>query len=97
MSTIMEVLEEHKGFACGNEYIYDVEEEWNIFGFTGDEVEEWLNARCFCAPSARDLREEGILPEEAKMEVKIRGIQDTIGYLYANADLNIEQVKEMVN
>ncbi len=45
-------------------------EAWLEAGFEPDEVDEWLNARCFDPSSARDLADADVPPIDAQIKTE---------------------------
>ena len=87
---MIEIIRQYGDFACGDpDDLQAVAQEWVDAGFTPAEADRWLDARCFCASTARALARAGFAPEEAGEETTAPcgSYQDTIGYLAANGDM----------
>jgi hypothetical protein len=95
--TIRDVIESHGHFAHGGNPD-DATETWAESGFEADEVEEWLNARCFDPSAARDLTDAGVTPEMARMKTSVGagGYVDTVGFKVSDGDLEAEEARELV-
>lgn len=95
--TVRNVIERHGHFAHGGNP-YDTAEAWIEAGFEADEVEEWLNARCFDPSSARDLADAGVSAVDARMKTEAgRGdYTDTVGFKVSAADLEVEEARDLV-
>ncbi|WP_206922984.1 Arc family DNA-binding protein [Alicyclobacillus acidoterrestris] len=94
--TMQDVVEKHGDFAHGGDVEYGVK-SWERAGFTPEEADAWLEARCFEAVDARRLADAGITPEQAaQSDEEIGGYVDTIGYKVANGDLSVERAKEAI-
>jgi hypothetical protein len=70
---IRDVIERHGRFAHGGN-LDDTAEAWAEAGFEADEVEEWLNARCFDPGVARDLAEAGLEPSDLEETRDLVGV-----------------------
>lgn len=89
---MIEIIRQYGDFACGDpDDLQAVAQEWVDAGFTPAEADRWLDARCFCASTARALARAGFAPEEAGEEATAPcgSYQDTIGYLVSNGDLSL--------
>lgn len=87
---MIEIIRQYGDFACGDpDDLQAVAQEWVDAGFTPAEADRWLEARCFCASTARALSRAGVTPEEAGEETTAPcgSYQDTLGYLAANGDM----------
>ena len=92
LDAIASVIRANAEFAAGafdDETILEIAQEWVDAGFDDpDEVTEWIEtARCFRADAARALYNEGVTPEEASKVADT----ETIGYLYANGDIGLDE------
>jgi hypothetical protein len=95
--TVREVIERHGHFAhAGNPD--DTTQTWAESGFEADEVDEWLNARCFDPSAARDLADAGIVPVDARMKTESgRGdYVDTIAFKVSAGDLEAEEARDLL-
>jgi hypothetical protein len=92
------VIRSHGDFAYGSEKVEDVAQEWKDYGFSADEADAWLRAGCFRASDARDLADIDIEPDQVSQDTDngLGGYVASIGYKYANNDLTIEQVQEIL-
>lgn len=97
MRTIRDVVESHGHFAHGGNPD-DAAETWAESGFAGNEVDEWLKARCFHPSSARDLADAGVTAELASMhtEAGAGDYVDTVGFKVADGDLEVEEARDLV-
>lgn len=95
--TIRDVIERHGHFAHGGNPD-DTAETWIESGFEADEVEEWLNARCFDPSSARDLADAGVSAAEARVKTEAgRGdYTDTVGFKVSAGDLEVEEARDLL-
>lgn len=87
------VLIAHGPFAYGDDAkLREVAESWLEEDFLADDVNEWLEARCFEPGSARLFASEGITPEQAATRTSLGsgGYEDTIAYKVSNLDLYFE-------
>lgn len=95
--TIRDVIERHGHFAHGGNPD-DTAEAWAEAGFEADEVDEWLNARCFDPSVARDLADAGVAPADAgiKTEAGAGDYVDTVGFKASAADIEVEEARDLV-
>ncbi|MFN8159608.1 MAG: hypothetical protein U0R52_00990 [Solirubrobacterales bacterium] len=95
--TIRDVIERHGHFAHGGNPD-DAAETWAESGFSADEVEEWLSARCFHPSAARDLADAGVTPGMAatRTEAGAGDYTDTVGFKVADGDLEVEEARDIV-
>lgn len=95
--TIRDVVEEHGQFAHGGNPD-DAAETWAEVGFAANEVDEWLNARCFDPNAARDLADSGVTPEQARMKTSAGAgdYVDMVGFKVADGDLEVEEARDLV-
>jgi len=95
--TIRDVIEKHGHFAHGGNPD-DTAEAWAEAGFEADEVEEWLNARCFDPSVARDLADAGVVPADAriKTEAGAGDYVDMVGFKASAGDLEVEEARDLV-
>jgi hypothetical protein len=95
--TIRDVIERHGQFAHGGNPD-DTAETWEGAGFATDEVDEWLQARCFDPNAARDLTDAGVTPEMARMKTSAGAgdYVDTVGFKVADGDLEVDEARELV-
>jgi hypothetical protein len=95
--TIRDVIERHGHFAHGGNPD-DATETWAEVGFEADEVQEWLQARCFDPNSARDLCDAGVTPEMARMKTSAGAgdYTDTVGFKVSDGDLEVEEARDLV-
>jgi hypothetical protein len=94
---IRDVVQRHGHFAhTGN--LDDTTEAWGEAGFEADEVDEWLNARCFDPSSARDLADVDVSPIDAAMKTSAGrgGYTDTVGFKVSARDLAVEEVRDLL-
>lgn len=91
---MIDVIRHYGDFACGDpDDLLAVTQEWLDAGFTPAEADLWLDARCFCASTARALARAGFTPEDAAQEVTAPcgSYQDTVGYCVSNGDLHLQR------
>jgi hypothetical protein len=98
MSTATEVLEV---VTAEGEFAHGGDPEltantWLNAGFGPEEVEAWLDARCFDAEAAQSLYSAGITPEEACMECPDDDFHETIGYKVANGDMSVVEAVALI-
>lgn len=95
--TVRDVIERHGHFAHGSNP-EDTAETWVESGFEADEVEEWLNARCFDPSAARDLADAGVNPVEASMKTGAGAgdYVDTVGFKASAGDLEVEEARDLL-
>lgn len=96
---MVQVLRNHGVMAYGNESdIESVAEEWEEYDFSPAEADSWLGAGCFRASDARMMADRGISPEQAGEETDegAGAYTATIGYKFANNDLDIDDVLRLV-
>ncbi len=95
--TIRDVIERHGHFAHGGNPD-DTAETWAESGFSADEVDEWLKARCFHPSAARDLADAGVTPEMAatRTEAGSGDYVDTVGFKVADGDLEVEEARDLL-
>lgn len=98
MTTITEIITAERDFAAGVEDPATVAQQWAEHGFAADDVQAWLDARCFDPDAAAELRDAGITPEQAstRTDAGTGGYADTIGYKVANGDLGIPAVRDLL-
>jgi hypothetical protein len=94
---IRNVIERHGHFAHGGNPD-ETTEAWSEAGFEADEVEEWLNARCFDPSSARDLADAGVSPFDTGMKTAVGrgGYTDTVGFKVSAGDLEVEEARDLL-
>jgi hypothetical protein len=95
--TIRGVIERHGHFAHGGNPD-DAAETWTESGFSADETDEWLKARCFHPSAARDLADAGVTPEMAatRTEAGSGDYVDTVGFKVADGDLEVEEARDLL-
>lgn len=95
--TVRDVIERHGHFAHGGNPD-DTAETWVEAGFEADEVEEWLNARCFDPSAARDLADTGMSAAEARMKTAVGSgdYTDTVGFKVSAGDLEVEEARDLL-
>jgi len=95
--TVREVIERHGHFAHGGNPD-DAAETWVESGFEADEVEEWLQARCFNPSAARDLADSGVTADMARMKTSAGSgdYVDTVGFKVSDGDLEVEEARDLV-
>ena len=95
--TIRDVIERHGHFAHGGNPD-DAAETWTESGFSADEADEWLKARCFHPSAARDLADAGVTPEMAatRTEAGSGDYVDTVGFKVADGDLEVEEARDLL-
>jgi hypothetical protein len=72
---------------------------WLAHGFTdAEEIEDWLDARCFRPERAHELDRAGLTPEQTRLRTNAgRGdYEDTVAYKYAQGDLSLEEARRIV-
>lgn len=73
---------------------------WTALGFDADAVSEWLDARCFDATAAKQLRDAGVTPAQAGKQtgrdVGLGGYADTVAYKLSNGDLSLARAVQLV-
>lgn len=91
---IRDVLEQERDFAIGNGDATAVAREWHEAGFSAREVREWLEARCFEASAAKELRDAGVTSEQSSRRIYVDcgDYGETIGYAVSNGDLTVANV-----
>jgi len=67
---IAEALNPYGDWATGCD-THETAREWNECEFGADQVREWLEAGCYRATDAAALRDAGVTPEQAAMEVEV--------------------------
>lgn len=87
MQAIIDAINDNKNFFAGTENVQDVAQEWLDSGLTTDESLAYMQARCFTAWAAIELKAAGVTPNKASEHIQIAGYRDTIGYAVANGDL----------
>lgn len=95
--TIRDIVVRHGHFAHGGNPD-DTAETWTEVGFQADEVEEWLQARCFDPNAARDLADAGVTPEMARTQTSAGSgdYVDTVGFKVADGDIEVEEARDLV-
>jgi len=100
---LLRVIEVLRGYGeAALTYESSVEEaarEWLAAGFTDDEeIEDWLDARCFTAQGALGLEQRGITPEQAALRTRAgtKDYEDTIGYKIINNDLSFDEATRII-
>jgi len=65
-----------------------------INDFGPDEVQAWLDARCFNSGDAYELKAAGVTPAQASTLTGegLGEYVDTLGYKVSNSDLSVEEV-----
>ncbi len=79
--------------------VEETAQEWLAVGFTDEEeIEAWLNARCFTAQGALALEQRGITPEQAALRTRAgtKDYEDTIGYKIINNDLSFDEAMRII-
>jgi len=71
---------------------------WGSARFDVDEVSEWLDARCFEAAAATQLRDAGITATQAATRTSegLGGYTDTLAYKLSNGDLSLDNVQKIL-
>jgi hypothetical protein len=96
---ISEVIARHGAEAHGVRSVEEAALIWIEAGFEDvEEVDEWLEARCFSATGAQRLERAGITPQQAAMRTRAgtRDDEETIGYKIVNDDLSLEEARRII-
>lgn len=72
-------------------------QSWASSGFKDAfEVKSWLEARCFNPSAAAKMKDAGVTPVGAAIYTYRGDYTDTLGYKFANGDLDLEEIKQVV-
>ena len=85
--------------AAGGRDAAEAAREWVECGFDdAEEVESWLDARCFEAAAARRLEEAGITPEQAALRTSAGASaeEDTLGRKLSRGELSLEEARRII-
>jgi hypothetical protein len=95
--TVGDVIRKHGHFAHGGNPD-SATDAWKEAGFSADEVDEWLLARCFIPGAARDLADAGVTPQAARLRTSAGAgdYVDTVGFKVADGDLEPEEARDLV-
>lgn len=78
--TMLEVIESHGHFAHGGQARM-VAREWEHAGFSPEDTDAWLQARCFSTSVAHQLKASGLHPEQC----------EAVAYAASNGDMTISR------
>jgi hypothetical protein len=73
---------------------------WLDAGFAdAEEVEDWLDARCFDPRRAHALDAAGITPEQAALRTRAgrADYEETVACKFARGDLTLEEARRIIN
>ncbi len=96
---IIEVLRRYDEAALTDESsVEEAAREWIAAGFAEEEIDDWLDARCFTAQGALGLEQRGITPEQAALRTRAgtKDYEDTIGYKIINNDLSFDEAMRII-
>jgi hypothetical protein len=97
---VIEVLRRYDEAALTDESsVEEAAREWIAAGFADEEeIDEWLDARCFTAQGALGLEQRGITPEQAALRTRAgtKDYEDTIGYKIINNDLSFDEAMRII-
>lgn len=100
MERVIEVLRGYGEAALTHQgSVEEAAREWLAAGFTDEEeIEDWLDARCFDAHGAQALEQRGMTPEQAALRTRAgtKDYEDTIGYKIINHDLSFDEAMRIV-
>lgn len=90
---VAEVVRDHGEVAHGSENPEVVAREWVEHGFDAADVRAWLGAHCSQPRAAAALRDRGITPQDAKLNVLAGrdGMFASIGHKTATGDLTVDE------
>lgn len=78
----------------GGEPVKDVAQKWLDAGCDAAEALAWWKAGCFDAQSAADLMAAGIDPGDVE---DLDDRCESLGYAYANGDIDLEQLLRLID
>lgn len=96
---ICRVLDGHGPEALCGARSEEVARRWVDAGFDDDEeIEAWLNARCFAPERAQALEAAGFTPEQAALRTTAGAgdYEDTIAYKLNRKDLSINEARRII-
>jgi hypothetical protein len=73
---------------------------WIDAGFTdAEEVEDWLDARCFAPRHAQALEAAGITPEQGALRTRAgrADYEETVACKFSRGDLTLEEARRITN
>jgi hypothetical protein len=92
---MIQVLRNHGAFAYGVEDLENIAREWEDYDFSPNQADAWLEVGCFRAQSAYELAGAGYSPTQVSI-ISEGGYRETVAYKFANSDLDLEDVKKLV-
>ena len=72
---------------------------WLVAGFAdAEEVDDWLEARCFDPYHAQRLDAAGVTPTQAALRTRAgrADYEETIAYKFAQGDLTLEEARRLI-
>ena len=90
---MIDLIRAYGDFAYGIGSPSDVAQEWAAAGFSVHEARQYLDARCFDASRAAQLRDAGVAAKDAprRTTAELGDREDTVGYLHSNGDITLEE------
>lgn len=85
--------------ATGGRDADEAARDWIGQGFDdAEEVESWLDARCFEAAAARRLEEAGVTPEQAALRTRAGASpeEDTLGRKLSRGEISLEEARRII-
>jgi len=99
LARIGAVLEQYGGAALSGAPAETAAYRWLSHGFADvEDVEDWLDARCFDPARAHELERAGLTPQQAGARTTAgRGnYEDTIAFKISQGDLSIEEARRII-
>ncbi len=100
LGRVIEVLRRYDESVTPPEsFVEEIARKWLAVGFADEEeIEDWLNARCFTAQGALALEQRGITPEQAALRTRAgtKDYEDTIGFKIINDDLSFDEAMRII-
>lgn len=96
---IIEALQRHDEITASGRPLEEVALEWFAAGFDdAEEVDAWLDARCFAARDAQTLERAGLTPEQAARltAAGAGGYEDTVGFKIIKGDLSLDEARRLM-
>ncbi len=93
--TILEVLTAAgETFSGGPSAVAGIAEDWADHDFDVDQVQQWVDAGCWDASTAAELRQAGFRPGKDELAYRPNCERDDMDAMYAlcNADVSLEKV-----
>lgn len=92
---IAEVLHPYRDWATGSD-AHETAREWLECEFGADQVRGWLDAGCYRASDAAGLRDAGVTPEQAAMQVEapLWGFRGTLARAVCDGSMSVEGALE---